>query len=147
MAMEISTEENENLVSAIYQSAMEAVHAGKNISKNEDLVYQIERLAQEVNSGASFEQYFRWVEKQDIDSVIEYLQALNMTEVHQIVLQAIKIAFPNGIPEDKSTYDEYTEWNEAQLDELANLFEKFEKYNGAITNRLGKFILTNKLAP
>ncbi|NNF00914.1 MAG: DUF4375 domain-containing protein [Pyrinomonadaceae bacterium] len=143
--MEISTRENEKLVSAVYERAMKAVHAEESIGKNENIVYQIELLSQEVNSGASFEQYFRWVGKPEVDSILEWLQVLEMPEVDTIVQEAIAVAFPNGVPEDESEYEECTEWNEDQEVRLNRLFERFEKFNGAITNKLGEFILEHGL--
>lgn len=144
--MEISTEENEKLVSAVYERAMNAVHAETNISANENIVYQLESLSQEVNSGASFEQYFRWVGKQEVDSILQCIQVLEMPEVYKIVQEAIVVAFPNGVPEDENEYEECTEWSEDQEEKLSQLFERFENFNGAITNKLGEFILGNDLS-
>ena len=61
MSVEIGTEENAMSVDKVYRRLLNAVHAGNAISAQADLVCQIELLSQEVNSGASFEQYFRWV--------------------------------------------------------------------------------------
>ena len=146
LKMEISTEENENMVSAVYERAMETVHAGKSISKNENTVYQIELLSQEINSGASFEQYFRWVRKPEVDSILECIQVLDMPDVYRIVQEAIIVAFPNGVPESENEYEECTEWSENQEESLSRLFKRFEDFNGAITNKLGEFILKNGLS-
>jgi hypothetical protein len=39
--MEISTEENEKLVSEVYERSMELVHGGRTISYDENLVFQV----------------------------------------------------------------------------------------------------------
>ena len=143
--MEISTEENEALLSTVYERVMEAVHAGKSISNKENIVFQIELLSQEVNSGASFEQYFRWVGKPEVSSILACVQILEMPEVYKIVEEAINVAFPNGVPDDEVEYDEYTEWTQDQEEKLNKLFERFENFNGAIINKLGKFIINNNL--
>ena len=143
--MEISTEENEKLVSAVYERAMGSVHAGSAISDDENLVFQVELLSQEVNSGASFEQYFRWVGKGEVDQIVDLLNKLELTEVGVIVEKAIMIAFPDGVPDNEDEYENCTEWNESQEGKLESLFAEFEQYNGVITNKLGGYIKVRKL--
>lgn len=143
--MEISTEKNQKRVSMVYERAMEAVHAGKEISDQEDFVYQVELLSQEVNSGASFEQYFRWVGKAEVDAILDHLKKLDLPEVHSIVEQAIRVAFPNGVPDNEDEYEECTDWTEVQERQLEELFQEFEDFNGVITNKLGRFIEENEL--
>lgn len=144
--MEISTEENANLLSAVYERVMGIVHAEKHVSEHENYIYQVELLSQEVNSGASFEQYFRWVGKAELDQIVGYVRMLDIPEIVIIVEEAIKVAFPNGIPEEDDKYEECTEWSDTQEGRLEELFELFEEYNGAITNRLGVFIKEKGLA-
>ena len=145
MLMEISTEENENLVSEVYERAMQLLHGGRMLSEEQNLVFQVELLSQEVNSGASFEQYFRWVDKPEVDQIPELLNRLELPEVSGIVERAIQIAFPDGVPDDVDEYDNCTEWTPAQEEQLGHLFEEFEQYNGVITNRLGTYIKTRNL--
>jgi hypothetical protein len=57
---EISTLENEQLVARVYEEAMSALDAGKPVSAPALVVHDVEHLMQEVNSGVSFEGYFRW---------------------------------------------------------------------------------------
>jgi hypothetical protein len=144
--MEIATEENQNCLSAVYERVMEMVHAKSGVSDQENYVFQVELLSQEVNSGASFEQYFRWTGKAELDQIVGYIRRLEIPEVVNIVEEAIKVAFPNGIPDDDDEYEECTEWSDSQEERLGKLFESFEEYNGAITNRLGEFIKANSLA-
>jgi hypothetical protein len=144
--VEISTAENEKRVSMVYERAMAAVHAGNEISDQEDFVYQVELLSQEVNSGASFEQYFRWVGKTELDAILDHLKQLDLPEVDSVVEQAIRVAFPSGVPDDEDDYEECTDWTEKQERQLEELFEEFKKFNGVITNKLGRFIEANKLA-
>ena len=143
--MEISTEENEELVSEVYERSMESVHAGSAISYDENLVFQVELLSQEANSGASFEQYYRWVGKGEVDQILELLNKLELSEVSKIVEKAINIAFPDGVPNNEGEYENCTEWSESQEEILEKLFEEFEQYNGVITNKLGAYIKTRKL--
>ncbi|MEE9363956.1 MAG: hypothetical protein V3U92_15250 [Cellulophaga sp.] len=84
--MEMSTEENEHLVSVNYERSMNALHSNKKISESEMLVHEIESLSQEVNSGASFEQYFRWKGKREVDSILSYIEKINLPEVSLIVI-------------------------------------------------------------
>jgi hypothetical protein len=143
--MEISTEENEKLVSEVYERSMESVHAGSAISDDENLVFQVELLSQEVNSGASFEQYFRWVGKGEVDQIVELLNKLGLSDVSGVVEKAINIAFPDGVPSNEDEYENCTEWSESQEEKLESFFEEFEQYNGVITNKLGAYIKARNL--
>jgi hypothetical protein len=143
--MEQGTEENETRVSHVYTAVLHEMNAGKVISAEAELVYQIEMLSQEVNSGASFEQYFRWSRVTRDSRVLQYLRDLDLPEVCKIVEQAFKAAFPNGIPEDDDDYELCLEWSAEQELQLANLFAEFETCNGVISNRLGQFIKQHKV--
>lgn len=138
--MEMATEENCDLVSTVYTRVMEQVHAEKPITDDENFIYQIELLSQEVNSGASFEQYFRWVGKPELDQILGHVKSLDLPPVYEIVAEALSVAFPDGVPEDGDAYEECTDWSEAQEERLSALFDRFEAYNGVITNKLGQFI-------
>ena len=144
--MEIATKENQDLLSSVYTRVMKLANAEKVLSDHENYIFQVELLSQEVNSGASFEQYFRWVGKSELDLIVKYVSRLDIPEVVNIVEEAIMVAFPNGIPEDEDEYEECTEWSDSQERRLEELFEMFEEFNGVITNRLGEFIEANGLA-
>lgn len=143
--MEMATEEDSNLVSDVYTRIMEDVHAENPITDKENFVFQIELLSQEVNSGASFEQYFRWVGKPELDQILGHVRSLDLPPVYEIVEEALAVAFPDGVPEDSDEYEECTDWTETQEERLNTLFEKFEVYNGAITNKLAGFIRENDI--
>ena len=144
--MEMATEENSNLVSKAYTRIMKEVHAEKRITDHENFIFQIELLSQEANSGASFEQYFRWVGKPELDHILGHVKNLDMPPVYEIVNEALIIAFPNGVPADDDEYEDCTDWSETQEQRLSKLFETFEEYNGAITNKLGRFIHENSIS-
>jgi len=140
--VEIGSEENAARVNAVYGALISAANSGHLMSPQADLVCQVELLSQEVNSGASFEQYFRWVRVTDDSRIMQYLDELGLPEVRSIVERALTTAFPEGIPQDDDAY-ECTDWSESQLRQLAELFGEFERYNGILTNRLGQFIANN----
>ena len=143
--MEQGTDENATRVDQVYSAVLDALNAGKTISTEAELVNQVEMLSQEVNSGASFEQYFRWARVTRDSRILQYLKDLGLPEVCEIVERAFKIAFPDGIPEDDDDYELCMEWSEEQEQQLASLFAEFEDYNGVIINRLGQFIEQHKV--
>jgi len=143
--VEIGTDENATRVDRLYSELLDAVQAGNALSAQADLVYQIEMLSQEVNSGASFEQYFRWVRVTRDVKILQYLGDLGLPEVRGIVERAVDTAFPDGIPEDDAEYDLCTEWSQDQEEQLATLVGEFESYNGVIMNKLGQYIKENNL--
>ena len=141
--MEIATKDNVKLVYLVFERTLGNLRRDQKINEKDNYVYQIETLSQEVNSGASFEQYFRWVTKHEVDHILIHLKQLNIPQVYSIVQEAINVAFPDGIPEDEDEYNKCTDWSESQERQLHDLFKQFENYNGAILNRLGKFIIEN----
>ena len=137
--MEIASDENAAIVARIYDVAMEALREGRAVSPEQRLIHDVEHMMQEANSGASFEQYFRWAPVREIATVVESLSSLDLDEVAGIVTRAIDIAFPEGIPGSDEEKGELTDWTEEQEEELASLFEELEEHNGAVMNKLGEF--------
>ena len=135
---EMSTSENEELVSRVYTRALEEYHDGRKLDATDLMVYHIEMLSQEVNSGASFEQYFRWASIEEISEAVDRLESLGLSEVAQIARRAIDVAFPNGIPATAEEKRALTEWTEDQLDALSSLASEFEEFNGRIINVLAE---------
>jgi hypothetical protein len=135
---ETSTSENEALVSRVYTQALQDRQDGRELSPADLMVYNIEMLSQEVNSGASFEQYFRWASVEEISGVVDRLTSLGLSEVAEIVRRAIDIAFPDGLPAtdaDKSDLD----WTDDQEERLRAAATDFEMFNGRIINVLAAF--------
>lgn len=143
--MQQGTDDNATRVDQVYSAVLQAMNVGETISAQANLVYQVEMLSQEVNSGASFEQYFRGARVSRDSQIFEYLKDLNLPEVGEIVERAFAAAFPDGIPEDDDEYDLCMEWSENQELQLADLFAEYEDYNGVIINRLGEFIKQHKV--
>ncbi|MDC1287875.1 DMP19 family protein [Gammaproteobacteria bacterium] len=144
--MEQGTDINATRVDQVYSAVVDAMNAGRTISVQAEVVYQIEMLSQEVNSGASFEQYFRWLRITENSTILECLKDLDLPDVCGVVERAMSVAFPDGIPQDDDEYEQCMDWSEEQEQQLTNLFNEFEFYNGTITNRLGQFIEQNKVA-
>ena len=139
--MEISTKEHEAAVSRIYDAALDANLNNRPLSPGQKVVYAIEHMMQEVNSGASYEQYFRWASVEEIGAVCAVLRDLGLEEVACLTEQALEVAFPNGIPRSDEDKDELTNWNEGQETALAELFKQLEKYNGQVMNVLGAYVM------
>jgi len=66
--MEISTEENEAIVRRICNSVTAAAEDRVMITPEQQNIYDVDYLVMEVNSGASFEQYFRWASVDEIST-------------------------------------------------------------------------------
>jgi hypothetical protein len=122
--MEISTEENEAIVRGICDAVTAARESGQPISPEQQLVYDIDYLLMEVNSGASFEQYFRWASVGEIMRVVPALRKAGL--------------------EEKS---DLTEWSATQDEQLRELFPALEDQNGRVTNTLAMFARKDDAAP
>jgi hypothetical protein len=141
---EMSSTENEELVSRVYTQALQDREDGRNLAPADLMVYHIEMLAQEANSGASFEQYFRWASVEEIAEAVNRLESLGLPDVAQIVGRAIKVAFPKGVPATDEEKSELTEWTEKQQELLGTAASEFEEFNGRIINVLANFYRKNK---
>jgi len=133
---EQSTEENEKLVQEVYTAAMTRVHADQTLDEPERMVWEIEGLMQEVNSGASYEQYFRWRPVSEISGIVARLNALGLPEVAELTQRAVDVALPRGMPKTDAEKDSLTDWTEAQATELSQLADQFTDFNGRIENVL-----------
>jgi uncharacterized protein DUF4375 len=136
---EMATPENEERVSRVYAQALEDREQGRALHPADLMVYHIEMLSQEVNSGASFEQYLRWASVAEISEAGDRLESLGLAEVAQLVRRAITVAFPDGLPSSDDEKSDRVDWTEEQETKLATLAEEFEDYNGRIINVLGAF--------
>ena len=141
---EMATNENEELISRVYTQALENRQHGRNLDAADLMVYHVEMLSQEVNSGASFEQYFRWASCEEISEAADRLESLGLNDVAGIVRRAIEVAFPAGMPSDDEQKDELTDWTEDQEQRLSALFEEFEGFNGRVMNVLAEFYRSTK---
>lgn len=133
---ELSTEENEKLVGEVYTRAMNRVHSGQSLDERDRVVWEVEGLSQEVNSGASYEQYFRWRPVSEISTIVARLHQAGLPEVAKLTQRAIEVAFPGGVPRTDEEKDDLTGWSEAQETELQQLADQFTEYNGRIGNVL-----------
>ena len=139
--MEKSTEENEAILRSICEIVEKAKKRGKAVQAYQQTIYDIDYLLNEVNSGASFEQYFRWASVEEIGRVQKALITVGLKEVSELTQQAIKIAFPNGIPNNEDEKNDLTYWTEEQEESLANLFEPFFNANKKIINTLARYAI------
>jgi hypothetical protein len=142
--MEMATTENEELVSRVYAQALQDRHDGRDLAPADLMVYHVEMLSQEVNSGASFEQYFRWASVEEIGEAAERLESLALPEVAEIVRRAIEVAFPGGLPASDDQKNELTEWSAEQEERLSAAASEFEEFNGRILNVLAAFHRASK---
>jgi len=142
---EISTPENEQLVARVYVEAMSALHSGKQVSAPALVVHDVEHLMQEVNSGVSFEGYFRWAGLDEIGRIREHLRAVGLSRILELTERAIQVAFPAGIPTTEEEKMNATEWTSEQEESLASLFNDLEEQNGHVMNVLGEYARTNGL--
>ncbi len=136
---EMSTRENEQLVSRVYTQIIENSDDNKTLSAEELMVYNIEMLSQEINSGASFVQYFRWASVAEISEAAGRLESLALPGIAKIVRRAIEIAFPDGLPVTDDEKEEVTEWKEEQEEKLSALANEFEAFNGRVIHALAEF--------
>jgi hypothetical protein len=137
--MEISTEENEAIVRRICNSVTAAAEDRVMITPEQQNIYDVDYLVMEVNSGASFEQYFRWASVDEISRVVHALGVVGVEDIAELTKRAIAIAFPGGVPVDDETKSDLTDLSEEQERSLEALFMDLEEQNGRIINTLASY--------
>ena len=137
--MEISTEENEACVRRVCDIVAAAVEAKTKITPEQQHIYDIDYFVMEVNSGASFEQYFRWASVDEIGRIVHALRAAGMEDIANLAEKAIDIAFSGVIPTDDETKSDLTDWSGEQERRLESLFPALEEQNGRIINDLASY--------
>jgi Domain of unknown function (DUF4375) len=139
--MEISTEENEKLVKSICDGVSTADKNNTPVHESHRLIEEIDNFSMEVNSGASFEQYFRWARLEQIARIVNQLEAVGLTEAAEITSEAISVAYPDGlppIPDDKVSLASW-DGSEEQYDRLRELADRLIEYNGTMINKLADY--------
>lgn len=138
--MEISTLDNEELVRNVYEHVYGKLQKGEPVEPDLLMVYEIDFLLMEVNSGASFEQYFRWATVEQINRIISSLQTMGLNDIAELTAKATMTAFPNGVPENDIEKSDKTDWSEDQEAALGEYFAEFEDHNDRITNVLAEHV-------
>jgi hypothetical protein len=137
--MEQSTPENEASVRRVCDLVTAARESGGAVTTDQQIIYDVDYLLTEANSGASFEQYFRWASVDEIGRVKKALLAVDLGDIAQLYEQALQVAFPKGIPSTDAEKSDLTEWSEEQDQALRELFPALEDQNGRITNVLAAY--------
>jgi hypothetical protein len=137
--MEQSTAENEASVRRVCDLVTAAKESGGAVTTDQQIIYDIDYLLMEANSGASFEQYFRWASVDEIGRVKKALLAVDLGDIAQLYEQALKVAFPKGVPSTDAEKSGLTEWSEDQDQALRELFPALEDQNGRIINALAAY--------
>lgn len=131
-----SSPASEALLTDAYARALQDRAEGLELSPADQLLYEVEMLCQEVNSGASFEQYFRWASLEEIARAPARLEELGLPALARLVRAATALAFPAGLPASEAEMDERIDWTPEQAAELALLADEFTDANGLLANTL-----------
>lgn len=109
------------------------------------LFYDVYSLDLETGSAASFDQYFYWSTKEQVERIYLQLEEIGLSDLAQTVSKAIQIAFPNGVPEDPGAYENCTEWSEEQDEALSYWYEKEKMIHPDIEKALANYARKNQL--
>ena len=107
--------------------------------------FEVFCLDMEIGSGASFEQYFRWSGKKEVDRIVAQLEETGLNAIIESTKKAIDIAFPNGVPEDQDSFEECTDWSEEQEEKLDELYEREEGIHALIEEKLAEYARNKNL--
>jgi hypothetical protein len=109
------------------------------------LFFDIFCLDMEIGSGGSFEQYFRWSSKEQVERIVAQLEEADLNAIIESTQKAIDTAFPKGPPEDQNKYEECTDWSDEQEGKLYDLYEREKSIHTLIEEKLAKYARDNSL--
>jgi hypothetical protein len=140
--MEYVNQENVDLISRISSEVSQALGKHRPVTDEQYFIYCVNNLPQEVGSGASFEQYFRWARLEEIAMIVSQLESLGLSEAAEITREAISVAWPDGLPPIPDDKISLASWHgsEEQNARLTDLADKFlAEYDGMVMNRLADY--------
>ncbi len=143
----MNTLNDADLVAAIGEALIGEMDAPGKVPETRELQLfsDIYNFDLEIGSGASYEQYFRWASKAQIDNLLSQLSALDLDTLTDSTRQAIDIAFPDGVPSDPDAFDDCLDWSEEQEESLEALYDKEENIHALIEEKLACFARSNDL--
>ncbi|WP_434339831.1 hypothetical protein [Motilimonas cestriensis] len=100
---------------------------------------------QTTKKDAKYYRYFHWASKTNVESILKQLEAIGLDAIVGSTSEAIKVAFPNGIPTSEDEFEDCLDWSEEQEDVLAELYEKEENLHSAVEEKLAEFARENDL--
>jgi hypothetical protein len=109
------------------------------------LFFDVYCFDMELGSGASYDQYFHWASKLNVESILKQLEAIGLEALVESTSKAIKVAFPNGIPTSEDEFEDCLDWSEKQEDVLVELYEKEENLHALVEEKLAEFARKNDL--
>ncbi len=112
-------------------------------SKEQKVFSTIWSLESEVNNGG-FTQYFSNGSAETVHFLIEALKTIGAEKLAQICSDAIKVAFPKGLPSDPQKFsNEASEFPDGVLENLESIDSKFYEYPDNLTELLFDFVSKN----
>ena len=109
------------------------------------LFFDVYCFDMEIGSGGSFDQYFQWATKEQIDRILDQLKEIGLESIADSTKSAIEVAFPHGVPNNEDEFDECLEWTEEQEDVFVDLYENDENIHSLIEEKLAKYARKNSL--
>lgn len=109
------------------------------------LFFDIFCFDMEIGSGASYEQYFRWSSKEQIDRLLVQLNQLGLGEIVDSTREAIEVAFPHGVPANEDDFEDCLDWTEDQEEALEALYEQEVNIHPLVEEKLAVYARSHNL--
>ena len=98
----------------------------------------VHALEAEVNNGG-FDQFFLNSSGRFALQTVEALHAIGADHTSKLLEQAIRIAYPDGYPDNAADHEDTTDSDDA-LDRLAELDEQFLEYDDPLTDLVNQYL-------
>ena len=142
----IISDDDFNIVDAIYTKIIESGQTAESLEGLERVVFLVENYNQEINSGLDFIQWYRWAEPFQLTETPDVLATVGLTLSRDICVEALRISFPEGLPETSEEMEnvidslEDDEEKQAIREKLQSLALEQEDQNYNLTTGLANWI-------
>jgi len=102
-AQPYSAPEDLKLIGEIFARALEIEQVSK-MSGVERMVYRVDGYNMEINSGVDFIQWLSGTSPEEVSGLPKHLETIGANDSSRICEEAIKVAFPKGVPTKRSEY-------------------------------------------
>jgi hypothetical protein len=140
--MEHTVRECEELVHRVSTFVMLSLERGRRVVPALRRVYLVDNLFMELASKCTFEDYVRWTNTDQINSIADDLEAVGLSEAAWITRLALQAAFPQGLPRNDAERDAtIAQWTPAQRHTLGALAEYLADPIGEMVRALAAYVL------
>ncbi len=135
--IEIASDENTEIVGKIYAAVEEFATKGQPVRVSMARIYHVKHMLRLVDLGYSFRYFFELATVKQIARTPAALKEVGLPDVASLAEEAMKVAFPRGLPATDAEQDKSVKWSREQIEAMRSFYKRLEPLLGRTVNVLG----------